>query len=167
MTALYVDAAYLKAEITRLRTELPELAEDDMLREDMLAGETDLELIISRALDERREAETMAAAIKEREAALASRRARFEKKAEAMRSLVKSVMQAADLPKITLPEATISIQSPRASVAITDLDAIPQGYFRLKKEADKTAIKKAIEAGDKIPGAELALGEETLSIRTK
>ena len=167
MTALFVDAAYVKAEIGRLLSSHPELAEDDMLREDMIAGETDIETIVSRALDERREAETIAAAIKERETALASRRARFEKKADAMRSLIKSVMQAADLPKLTLPEATISLQSPRASVNVTDLEAIPQGYFRLKKEADKTALKKALEAGEEIPGAELALGDETLSIRVR
>lgn len=164
---LHMDAAFLRAEISRLIDANPELAEDEMLREDMLAGETEIEAIIARALDERREAETLAAAVKEREDALASRRARFEKKAAAMRSLIKSIMQAADLPKITLPEATISLQSPRASVNVTDLDAIPQGYFRLKKEADKTALKKALEAGEEIPGAELALGDETLSIRVK
>lgn len=167
MSALYVDAAYLKSEIGRLINDYPDLADDELLRADMLDAETDLEKVVSRALDERREAETMANAIKEREAALAARRSRYEKKADAMKALIKSVMQSADLDKLTLPEATLTVQRPRTSVDVTNVEELPQGFFKIERKADKTALKKALEAGEEIPGAELALGDETLAIRVK
>jgi hypothetical protein len=109
----------------------------------------------------------MQEAIKARIADLSERAARYGRRADAMKALIKSVMGAAGLDRLELPEATLSIAKPRASVDVTDLDALPQGYFRLKKEADKTAIKKAIETGEEIPGAVLVLGDESLIVRTK
>ena len=46
-------------------------------------------------------------------------------------------------------------------------DQLPQGYFRIERIADKKAIGEALKAGNEIPGAELALGEEGLTIRPK
>lgn len=164
---LHLDAQFVKAEIAKLIEAYPDLAEDESLRADMVEGETDAVRIIERALAERQEAETMAGAIKARAIDLAARQSRFERKSEAMRKLIKSVMQAADLPKVQLTEATLSIQAPRISVEITDVNELPQGYVRIKREPDKTAIKTALMGGDEIPGATLAYGDETLSIRVK
>lgn len=164
---VHVDAQIIKAQIARLLTEYPELADDESLRADVLEGETNLHRLIEAALSERQTAETMAAAIKEREAALYARRGRFERKSEAMKRLIKSVMLAADLPKLALPEATLSITAPRVTVNVLDVNELPQGYYRVKREADKAALKSALEKGEQIPGAELALGDEGLTIRTK
>lgn len=167
MTYIQADVATVKAMITNLMTAYPDLAEDGDLRADMLEGETDLHRIVERCLGERLDADSLAKSIKEREADLSERRKRFERKAEAMKRLIKEMMEVADLDKITLPEATLSITSPRTSVNVVDLEALPQGYFKLSRIADKTAIKTALEAGEQIPGAELALGEPGLTIRTK
>jgi hypothetical protein len=162
-----MDAQFIRVEISRLVDANPELAEDGDLRLDMIEGETDALRFIGKALSARQEAVSMQEAIKARVADLSERAARYGRKADAMKRLIKSVMQSADLDKLELPEATLSIAKPRSSVEVTDLDALPQGYFRLKKEADKTAIKKAIEAGEEIPGAVLSLGDESLMVRTK
>lgn len=164
---LYLDGQFVRATIDRLLSDYPELEDDETLRADMLEAETDAHRLIERALSERNEANTLALAMKAREDELAARRARFERKSDAMRSLIRSVMQAARLDKVTLTEATVSTTKPRASVNITDLEAVPQGYFRLKKEADRTAIKTALEQGEAIPGAELAMSEAGIMIRTK
>lgn len=167
MSAIFLDARYVQIELGRILVEFPELAEDDILRADFVEGETDAFAIISRALSERMEAETMVDAIKSREADMATRRVRFERKSDAMRSLIKGIMQAGDLSKLTLPEATLSISKPRVSVNVIDVNELPQGFYRTERKADKTALKQALEKGEVIPGAELSMGDETLTIRTK
>ena len=42
------------------------------------------------------------------------------------------------------------------SVEVKDLDSIPRAYLRLKKEADKVAIKKALKDGEVIDGVYLS-----------
>lgn len=164
---LAMDAANVKAEIDRLLAAYPELAEDETLRLDTLDGETNLTAIIERALSERQDALVMVAAIKERLDALGSRKSRYERKDKAMKALIKGLMEVADIPKLQLAEATLSVTSPRMTVNVLNVDDLPQGYYRTKKEADKTALKSALEKGEKIPGAELVLGESGLTVRTK
>jgi hypothetical protein len=162
-----IDADTVRTQVLRLREQYPELAEDDDLALDMFEGETDLLKVVARAVNERAEAETIASAIKERQSALADRRARYERKGEAMRAIIQSLMEATGQEKITLPEATVTVTSPRVSVNVTDLDALPQGFYRTRKEADKTALKAALMAGEEIPGAEMQFGEPGLTIRTR
>lgn len=167
MSFLQADTATVKAQITNLLAAYPELAEDDDLRADMFEGETDLEKIVTRCLSDRQDAETMAAAVKARIGDLSERMKRYERKSAAMKSLILDMMATADLPKLELAEATLSLRDPVPSVNVLDVDELPQGFFKLEKRADKTAIKKSILAGDPIPGAELQLGDQTLTIRTK
>lgn len=164
---LAMDAANVKAEIDRLLTAYPELAEDETLRLDTLDGETNLTAIIERALTERQDALSMVGAVKERMDALAVRKGRYERKDKAMKALIKGLMEVADIPKLQLAEATLSVTSPRMTVNVLNVDELPQGYYRTKKEADKTALKSALEQGEQIPGAELVLGESGLTVRTK
>lgn len=164
---LAMDADTVRAAVSRLLADYPDLADDESLRMDTIEGETDLFKIVARAVDERADAETIALAIKERQSALADRRARYERKSEAMKSLIQSLMDAANLHKITLPEATVTVNEPRTSVNVTDIDALPQGFYRVSKSADKTALKAALMAGEIIPGAEMQFGEPSLTIRTR
>jgi hypothetical protein len=164
---LYLDANEVKAEIGKLMAAYPELADDETLRADVIEGETSAFRIVERALTERREAETLALAIKEREAALATRRARFERKSEAMKKLIVTVMRAGKMNTAVLPEATLWLSKPGTSVGIENLDELPQGYFRMKREADKKAIKSALEQGEEIPGAFLVTGDIGLTVRAK
>lgn len=163
---LYVETSLVRGEIGRLIRVYPELADDETLMTDVLEGETDAHRVIGRALSRRLEAIAMVAAIKEREADLAARRGRFEREADAMKMMIRSIMRIAGLQKLVLPEATVSVTAARASAEITDIDALPQGYFKLVRQADKTAIKAALEAGSEIPGAGLVYGEPGLTFRT-
>lgn len=167
MSRLALDAKIVAAEIARLTEAYPELAEDADLALDMIDGETDLLPVISRAVRERGQALAMAEGVKAYMGELAERKARFERTGEGLKALIHGLMDAAGQDKITLPEATVFITKPRTTVNVLDVDALPQGYFRLKREADKDALKKALSAGEEIPGAELALGDEGLTIRTR
>jgi hypothetical protein len=46
-----------------------------------------------------------------------------------------------------------------SSVKIIDPQAIPPDYVRIKIEPDKTAIKKAIDQGELVPGADIEVSE--------
>lgn len=164
---LQLDAQFVKAEIAKLIEAYPELESDESLRADTIEGQTNALRIIERALAERQDADMMAGAVKTREEELFARRGRFERKAEAMKALIKSIMRAAGLDKLTLTEASLSLTKARQTVGIEDLDALPQGYFKTTRQADKAAIKSALEQGEQIPGAFLVTGDTGLTIRTK
>lgn len=167
MGFLQVDIADFKAHVANLLAAYPELAEDEDLRADMIEGETSMVPLVERLLKIKLDADTMAEAIKARKQDIAERQARFERKGEGAKKLIKSVMLAADLPKLTLPDATVSITKPRTKVNILDLNELPQGFFVTERKAKSAEIKAALEAGETIPGAELALGDEGLMVRTK
>lgn len=162
---LAADVANLAAEIDALFTAYPELAEDEQLRADMLEGETNLHAVLERLLGVEREANSLAAAISSRISDLQARKARAERRKEAMRGLMLKLMRAADLPRAGLTEATISVTKGRDSVEIVDEAALPARFLKVVKTPDKTAIAEVLKAGKKVKGAALKTGEPTLSVR--
>lgn len=167
MSYVFKSAMAVRAQIQALVAAYPELEEDAMLMADMLEGETELNRVLEKLLNERREAETIATAIKEREGDMSERRKRFERKADGMKKIMLQLMEVAHQDKVTLPEATLSITKPRASVEIMNIDDLPQGYFRSERKPLTAEIKTALEKGNEIPGARLALGNAGLTVRTK
>jgi hypothetical protein len=164
---IQVDIAAFKAHVADLLAAYPELAEDDELRADMFEGETDMIPLVTRLLRRKLDADTMVSAIKERKADISERQARYERQSEGFKALIKSIMLAADLDKLTMPDATVSVTKARAIVEITDETALPQGTYTIKKIPDKAAIKRLLDQGEQIPGAVLSLGDESLSVRKK
>jgi hypothetical protein len=164
---IQVDIADFKAHVADLLAAYPELVEDEDLRADMIEGETDMVPLVTRLLKRKLDADTMVSAIKQRKADIAERQARYERQSEGFKALIKSMMLAADLDKLTLPDATISVTKARTIVEITDEASLPQGFVEIKRVPKKTEIKKALEAGEEIPGASLGLSEEGLMVRPK
>lgn len=68
--------------------------------------------------------------------------------------------------RIETPRGTMTVAAATYSTVIDSIDDLPDDYKRttIKVEADKTAIKQAIQAGHAVPGAHL---EEKQSIRIK
>lgn len=163
----HLDTQFLKAEIAKLIDANPELAEDETLLEDMLVGSTEIEPVLSKLVSKRSYAAAMSDACKKVASDASERGARFARQAEAVKELAQSVLNAAGLQKITLPEATLSISKPRTSVNVIDVNELPQGTFTTERKADKAALKRLLEAGEHIPGAELVLGSESLTVRTR
>lgn len=161
---LAYDVTLLEREFADLLAAYPELAEDDTLRADTIEGETDAHRVLARIVAVERDADSMAKAIAERARDLAGRKARHERKKEAMRVLLFRLLKAAGLPKVALPEATVSIGKKPASVEIVDADALPDNVVRIVRSPDKAAIKEALAAGD-VPGARMGEPGETLTVR--
>jgi len=161
---LQADVANVLADIDSLFAAYPELAEDADLRKDMLEGSTAAFDVLTRILNQERDADSMGKAIAARMADLSSRKARAERKKEAMRVFMLRVLKAAGLPKASLVEATISISKGRDSVDVQDATKLPDAYVRIERVPDKKALL-AVLANDNVPGAVLKTGEDTVTVR--
>lgn len=167
MSFMFQDAQHVRSQILGLVAVYPELQEDAELLADVLEGETDFLRIMEKLVEYVRDAETLAEAIKARKADMADRQKRYEAKGDAGRKAILSLMSAADQVKVTLPEATISLTKPRHSVHVSDVEQLPQGFFKTERKALTKEIMSALEDGQEIPGAELAMGNGGITIRTK
>ena len=162
-----LDPAIIRHQIENLLIQCPELAEDEVLRADMIEGETEAHEFL-RTVEIRRQAtHILANALATYIAELSVRMARFERRETSMRELAFKVMSAANLRKIEMPEATYSIRAGTPKVVIIDEAQLPADAFRIKKEVDRQTIKSWLNAGQEVPGATLSNAEQTLSIRTK
>lgn len=162
-----LDPALIIHHINCLLVQYPELAEDDQLRADMIEGETDLHEFLRETENRRQNATAMAGAIAATIAQLEQRLGRFERREQAMRRLMHKLMEAADLRKAELPEATLSIRNGTPKVIITDETLIPEILCRIKREPDKQRIGQLLKEGSPVQGAELSNAEPNLTIRTK
>lgn len=167
MNTLYVQTVELQQHIDALLREYPELLDDEELRLDSLVGETDLTNILALVVERILDAEAMEEAIKTRVASLNERKSRFQRQGAALRSLVLRIMERAELSRLPLTEATLSVRAGQIGVKILDDELVPESFMRIKKEPDKTAILDALKAGKIVSGASLSNGTPSLTIRTK
>ena len=78
------------------------------------------------------------------------RKQRAERNIDTLKKVLKESLNG---EKIKTARVSISYRKTQI-VQITNLDKIPQEYIKIKKEADKTAIKKALKTGE-VEGAEV------------
>lgn len=122
-----------------------------------------LERVVRMALD----AEAMAEAATARIADLAERRARFDRQASDARGVAFAIMDALNIPKHVAADFTLSIRAGAPSVAITDEAKLPESAWKVTRSIDKAAIRAALKSGAAVPGAEMAAGMPSLSVRTR
>lgn len=156
----------IRQQVEALIREYPELQDDDILKLDMLEGETTFVEAL-RVLECRRQdnAELVAGIlvlIQQKK----ERLARLEYRDERLRELLLRLLQAAELRKIELPEATLSVRPKPPKVIITDDTLLPQDMWRIKREPSLSAIGTALKEGETVPGATLSNQPDTISIRT-
>lgn len=134
---------------------------------DTLEGETEAVEIADWLIGSILADEAMAAALKVQEAAMKARRDRIEARAKAKRRAGIELLNAAGLKKLERPRATLSRTAGRTSVQITDEASVPTQLCTVKTVTtpDKAAIKRQLEAGETVPGAELVRGDDALTMR--
>ncbi len=100
-----------------------------------------------------------AARMKEREKS-------FRDRAETIRKNLEAAMLATDKRKIKTAMFTFSIRRNPESVVIDRQDSVPERFLKFKEpEIDKTAIKKALKAGENLDGFAHLEQTESLQIR--
>lgn len=107
-----------------------------------------------------------AKAIHEVEEQMYKRRKRLETNYENLKEYLRSQMERVDITEISCPYFGIKRKPGRISVDVIDESALPSQFkaVTIKEAPDKTAIKKAIEAGEEVPGARL-IRKEILEIK--
>lgn len=162
-----IDRAALAQQIASLAVQFPELADDEEAFALSVESETELPEYLSMILRAIGESRSMAAGTAEYIKELQDRKARFERREEALRILAFKIMSDGHMQKCERPEGTLSIRNGTPKVIVTNESVIPERYMRVKYEPDRIAIKDALARGDNVPGATLSNSEPALSIRTK
>lgn len=162
-----IEPEFIRRTVEALLLQFPDLADDEELRVCALEGETPVFELLAAVVDDIRGAGTMQQAIESRIGELRARKERFVRRETACRKLAQRIMDAADLRKAVLPEATLSVRPAPRAVRIIHPDFIPAEFWRVKREPDLTAIKTALKAGADVPGAALSNAADTLAILSR
>jgi hypothetical protein len=99
---------------------------------------------------------------------LKARKDRFLRRIESLRDLLFKLMESAELQKLELSEATITIRKGQPKV-IGEPDPLflPEHFRKTVVTANMTAIKEALKAGETVPECTLSNSPPSLSIRIK
>ena len=150
----------------QLEVEFPEADEETLL--DTLEGMTNLTEMLAEVLRSCLQDQDLASALKIRIGHMQERLSRFEERARKKRELVTSVMEQADLKKITEPDLTVSLRPSRPPLMIIDETAIPRDFLKPQPDKlDRLGLITALRDGRDIPGAVLGNLPMTISVRTK
>jgi hypothetical protein len=125
----------IRAQIAGLRATHPELVEDEESWLLALESETDLTETLRAIERKRQETAGLAGGIMYAVTQLHERQERFERRETALRAILFKLMQAADLRKVELPEATLSVRNGTPRVVITDDPLFPDASFGASSES--------------------------------
>ena len=124
---------------------------DERLLVDMVDGETDAFDLVRKLLNEIEIDEGIHAALTEQMAIRKARRDRSEARNEKRRDAIAAIMACVGIDKLPLAEATVSLRTLPAKIAINDTAAVPEEYTKPNPKPDMDAIKSAFKPGDALP----------------
>ena len=152
----------------RLLADDADLAHDEAALTELLGTEDgDVRDILARLLRGARHAKTMAdgAAVQIEE--MQGRKARYQRRAEAMRATAFAIMDVLGEKKIELSDLTASIRAGQPSVVITNENEVPDIYVHMERKIDKQVIASVLKNGGCVPGAELSNTPPSLTVRVR
>lgn len=165
MSKRQINPEIVRQQIANLFHLYPELRDDEDLRLDSIEAQTEANELFSSLLALMIDADMKAVGLSAYEKRFKERRQRLEHKVEKLRELVFKIMQFAEIHKVELPEATLSVRSGAQQVLITDESKLPDDLCKIERSPKKAEIKEALKSGKEVPGAELSNGAPSLAIR--
>lgn len=167
---LYELAAAYRSAAERLEDEERLLEEDGVVPDDSMRAVLDtiedaVENKVENCMVLAKEWEAEAEAIRSEEDRLSKRRKALENRADRLRSYVLESLVVAGVQKLRSKLFSFVVNKARTSVVVDDIEIVPPGFVRLKKEADKAAIKTYLEEGGNIPGVHLDPGRPSLTVK--
>lgn len=165
MSRLDLDTRHIEQAMAAILRDYPWLSDDEDFRRDVLEGQTSGIETLRKIVIAIAEAKGLANGLDDTIEKLTERCKRYDRRADALRSLAHRIMASAGLTTVTLPEATLTLHPAPPKVIITDEAAIPPAYLRTMVQPDKIAISKALKSGEPVAGAALSNGEPALSVR--
>lgn len=150
----------------QLQAEYREI-DDDALR-DTLEGLSSLPEALSAFMRTYLDDLSIAAALGLRIGEMQERLHRIEARAEKKRAIITSVMERADMKKLSEPDFTATLRSVPPGLLVQDEREIPQSFWKPQApKLDRRAVIAALSAGQAVPGASLGNGSMTLAVRTR
>jgi Siphovirus Gp157 len=142
------EAEALRLEIENLIRAFPEIAEDEILRADMLSGETSIDEVITDLIRMEEDARALRDGTNARLMDLKARVERFGRRIEFTRALMAAILNSAGLKKKELPEATVYLRNNAPSLlGFPDGDKLPDDLVKIERKPDKAKIREALQAG--------------------
>lgn len=161
-------AARLRLEIETMLREYPALADDDVLRVDMLEGSTDIRDVLINLTATLGATKALGAGLHDYIAELSGRFERYEHRQEFLRDLIFRVMDSGQLKKQELPHATLSLKNnPLRLVGDADPATLSDELCHIKRTVNRTAIRTLLEAGGDVPGFVLSNAAPSLVVKVK
>lgn len=159
---------HLRLEIQNLILQYPDLGEDEILRADTLEGQTDLKAVMTELFRAADENKTMVEAIGLRLNELTARRSRLNRRVEFVRDLMLKILQASDLRKIELAEATLSQRKGQPQIiGEPNAEQLPDDLCKISREPDRKKIRDALLSDREVPGCTLSNGPPSLAINAR
>jgi len=155
----------VKAVVNHLRDMLGDEPDEQLLL-DTLEGETDAFELVAKLLEGIERDEGDVNALDGQIADRRERRTRAEKRIDGRREAIMALMECAQLDKLPLPEATLSLRKVPPKPIVTDPEALPDALCKIKRTPDMAAIKAAV-INAPLPGIAFDNGGLSLTIRRK
>ena len=161
-----INLQIIRQQIDNLKLAFPDLVEDQEAWLLSLESETDLNALLASIIKQWADDKAMEAGISLRVKELTERRDRYRRRIDSARALALNVMQAAEIRKHELPEATLSVRNLSPTLkGEADPNLLPDDLCNIKREISRSKIKEAIENGKTVEGFYLSNGEPSLTIR--
>lgn len=143
-----------------------EMTEDD-LRDTLEALDMEFSDKVKSVLHVFREFAALERAAKDEKQRLQKVEAGAKSKQQWLKEYLKAQLQKANKRSVKSEAGTVSLRTGSAYVKIEDIDLVPDKFVTVSivQDADKNAIKQAIEAGEDVPGAAIEVTDETVQIR--
>lgn len=144
----------------------PDVDEETLL--DTLEGVTDLKEMLSAVVRSQLDDQALVSALKIRVADMRERLDRLDTRASKKRELVTTVMERAEIKKVTEPDFTLSLRRTPAPLVMIDEKAIPERFWKPQDpKLDRAGLILALKGGQQILGASLGNGGIAISVRTR
>lgn len=158
----------IRLAISNLKLSHPEILQDEEAWLSALESETDMKEILTTIVRRIEDSRAFSDGTDERLRELKARRDRFEHRIETLRELAFKVMQAAELAKIELPEATLSLRAGQQQlVGERDPLKTPDMFCKITRDIDRAKIKEHLKSGGELPGFTLSNSPPSLMIKIK
>lgn len=142
------------------------IGDDEQAAVDAIEGETTLIEAVDASLNRLAEIEALRDSIGALIKTYQDRTGRLDNQSEQIRAALCLAMSTAGVKKLERPAGTLSLRSTPPKAIITSEVEVPSRFFvDQAPKLDKRAVLDALKSGEKIAGAELSNGGETIALR--
>lgn len=163
-----INPQVVRQQIENLKISHPEILEDDEAWLASLESETKFEELLTQLVRRIEDTKALAEGTAGRLEELKARKDRLLHRMESLRGLLFKLMDSAELQKLELAEATITVRKGQPQlIGEADPFFLPEHFCKISRTVDRTAVKDALKTGKEVPGFSLSNSPPSLTIRIK